>query len=285
MQEYISIHAGNPIIARYYDYEYFKFPMHYHSQFEIIFVKEGFGKQYVADSVEDFRPNTIILTGPETQHYMESDLIFKKGDSPLKVKGVVIQFDKRFMAEEIDNYDDLSHIKKLLEESKRGISFPYPKNSEIIRQIELLPQMKGLERIINLLRLLDTMARFESRVLLGSIQFSNPDSAFKDYRIKKVMSYISTNFRRRITLEEVASLIAMNTAAFSRYFKEKTGHTFTDYLLNMRIGEARQLLLTASMDINQISLECGFNNITHFNRIFKRYTTLTPSEYRKMYLK
>jgi len=285
MHEQINHHAGCPIIARRYDYEYFTYPMHFHGEFEIIYVKEGCGKQYVSDSVEDFGPKTLILTGPNTRHYMDSDPMYKCGNKRLRVKGIIIQFEEHFMSQAIQTYEDLSHIKKLFDESKQGISFPYPSNEEIIEKMELLTGKKGISLITGLLELLDLMARNSQRRLLGTLPFSESYTFYTDYRMKKIIAYVSDNYKKEITLDDISSLIAMNKSAFCRYFKEKSGTSFMDYLLNIRIGHARQLLLTESMDVNQVSLESGFNSITHFNRIFKRFTGHTPTEYKKMYLK
>ncbi|MDH6535552.1 AraC-like DNA-binding protein [Parabacteroides sp. PM5-20] len=281
MHEHINIHSGSPIIAREFDYEHFTYPMHFHSEFEIIYVKEGSGTQYVADSVEKFHPHTLIMTGPDTRHYMDSDPSYKTGNEVLRVKGIIIQFEKNFISYAIQHYEDMSHIKKLFEESKQGIKFSLLPDNPIIRQIESLPETTGIARITSLITLLDLMGKWEAKRLLGSLQFSESYTAFTDYRMKKVISYVSANYKKEISLEEIASLIAMNKSAFCRYFKEKTGNTFMDYLLNLRIGNARQLLLTGSMDVNQISLECGFNSITHFNRIFKRFTGIEDKKRRK----
>ncbi len=285
MHEQLTIYAGTPIIARHYDYDKFTFPWHVHNEFEIIHVKESSGERFVADSMEIFQPYDLTLVGHSVPHYMKSATEYETGDPSKRVKGTIIQFEEEFMSHAINNYADLTHIKKLLDESGRGIHFPYPANQEIITCIEQLPDSKGTMRIINLLHLLDLMANFKEKRYLGSVHFCQSISLTMDQRMEKILTYLSGHFREDIDLNEISSLVAMNTSSFCRYFKERSGKTFTEYMLDLRIGYACKLLVENTMDVIQISIECGFNTIAHFNRIFKRNTGLTPTEYRKQFLK
>lgn len=284
MHEQLTIYSGAPIIARKYDYEKFTFPWHVHNEYEIIYVEESCGERFVADSMETFQPNDLTLIGSGIPHYMKSILYDNEKNKKTRVKGIIIQFEKTFMAHAINNYTDLSHIKNLLEESRRGIHFPYPQNQEIIRCITQLPESNGTMRIINLLHLLDLMAKFPSKRSLGSPLFCQSLSLTMEARMKKILSYLMNHYKEDIDLNEISSLVAMNSSSFCRYFKEKSGKTFTEYVLDLRIGYACKLLVENEMDISQICIESGFNTITHFNRIFKRNTGTTPTEYRKQFI-
>ena len=238
MHEQLTIYAGTPIIARHYDYDRFTFPWHVHNEFEIIYVKESTGERFVADNMETFYPHDLTFVGHGVPHYMKSAPEYETNNHSLRVKGVIIQFEEHFMSHSISNYADLAHIKKLLDESARGIHFPYPENKETM-----------------------------------------------DQRMEKILSFLANHYKENIDLNEISSIVAMNSSSFCRYFKERSGKTFMEYLLDLRIGHACKLLIENKIDITQISIECGFNTITHFNRIFKRNTGLTPSEYKKQFLK
>jgi AraC-like DNA-binding protein len=285
MHEQPIINEQFPVIARFYDYERFTYPWHFHSEYEIIYVQEGNGERFVADSMESFSPGDIILMGSNVPHYMRSAEKYYAGDASLRVKGVIIQFAHDYMTHTISRYADVTPVKWLLEKADRGIHFPYPDNKDIIECINNLPTNKGVERITNLLLLLDKMANFQSKRILGSLHFSSQPSLFADSRIKKVLSYITFHYTENIKLENIVSVVSMNTSAFCRYFKEKTGKSYVEYIQDLRIGYACKLLISTSYDISQISIECGFNTTCHFNKIFKRNTGLTPSEYRKQFLK
>lgn len=284
MHEQLPINEQNPMIAREYDYNRFTYPWHFHSEYEIIYVGEGDGKYFVADGTGDFSPGDIFILGSNLPHYLRSGPEYFTADSKKRVKGVVIQFQKEFMTYAINNYVDLKPIKNLLEQAERGIYFPAGTNGELSDQIKNLPRESGVNRLIHLLQLLDSMAKSKGKTVVGSKQFNNSLSFFADSRLEKIRSYINYHYTEPIDLETIAAQIPMNPTAFCRYFKEKSGKTFTAYILDLRVGYACKLLSDKEMDINRICLSSGFNSPTHFNRVFKRKTGMTPSAYRKQFL-
>lgn len=285
MHEQLTLYEGTSIRARHIDYKHFTFPWHFHSEYEIIYVRESTGQRFVADSIETFGAGDLILLGHNVPHYMKSAPEYEQEDCTLRVKGVVIQFEKDFMQHAISHYTALAPIKTLLEESRRGIHFPAPDNRELLPLLEQLPNIKGVEQLITLLLLLERMTNVKSRRYLGSLHFHNTLSSFTDNRLEKILSYITYHYTENINLDQIATMTAMNTASFCRYFKEKAGKTFMQYILELRVGYACRLLASNQMDISQIGIECGFNTLSHFNRIFKRITGFTPSGYRKEILK
>jgi AraC-like DNA-binding protein len=285
MHEQLTINEQNPIIARYYDYDHFTYPWHFHNEFEIIYVKESHGERFVADSMEYFQPGDVILLGSNLPHYMRSNEIYYKDNPELRVKGVVIQFAHDYMSHAINKYAELTHIKLLLNNAKRGFHFPHPQNQEIIRDIETLPTHKGFQRIIHLLLLLDKMATLKDKRLLGSPHFSENITIFFDNRIEKILSFLNYHYLENIGLDDLSFKFSMNTSAFCRYFKQKTGKSYINYIQDLRIGHACKLLIGTAYDISHIGIECGFNTICHFNKIFKRKTSLTPSEYRNKFIR
>ncbi|MDR1523771.1 MAG: AraC family transcriptional regulator [Tannerella sp.] len=285
MHEQLTINEQNPIIARLYDYDHFSYPWHFHSEYEIIYVKESHGERFVADSVEVFNPGDVILLGSNLHHYMRSHEIYYKGDPGLRVKGVVIQFAHDYMAHAIHKYADFTHIKSLLNQAKRGFYFPHPQNSELIQRIEALPRQSGIYRIIDLLLLLDKMAAFKDKRFMGSPHFSENTSEYSGNRIEKILSFLNYHYTENISLNDMSSRFSMNATAFCRYFKQYAGKSYIDYIQDLRIGYACKLLIGTSYDISQISIECGYNTACHFNKIFKRKTALTPSEYRNKFIR
>lgn len=284
MHEQLTINEDVPVIARYFEYERFTYPWHLHSEYEIIYVREGVGDRFVADSMEGFAAGDLILLGSNVPHYMRSAAPYYSGDGTLRAKGVVIQFAQDFMSHAINHYTDLRHIKLLLEKAQRGIHFPLPQNSSLVNLVDALPAYAGLNRLIQLLVLLDQMATFDAKRALGSVHFEAKPSLFADNRIERVLSYIHYHYTQPLPLCDMAAILSMQTSAFCRFFKEKTGKTFTAYVLELRIGYACKLLMGTSHDVAQISIECGFNTLCHFNKLFKQTTGHTPSGYRKYLL-
>lgn len=94
---------------------------------------------------------------------------------------------------------------------------------------------------------------------------------------------MNQNFQKPITLAEVAKLNSMTEASFSRFFKTRTGISFMDNLLEIRLGNASRMLIDTTQSVSEIAYECGFNNISNFNRLFKKKKGCTPKEFRENY--
>jgi AraC-like DNA-binding protein len=285
MHEQLTINEHVPVIARYYDYERFTYPWHFHNEYEIIYFEESDGERFVADNMEPFLPGDIIMMGSNVPHYMRSAEKYYAGNTSLRVKGVVIQFAHNYMSYAIGNYTEMKPVRMLLETAGRGIHFPHPENVALIESIHALPGLKGVERMARLLLLLDQMAHFQPKRILGTSHFSQNLPPFTDNRMEKILAYINKNYTKNLKLDDIAKMVPMNASAFCRYFKEKSGKLLVDYIQELRVGYACKLLTGSRLDVLQISIECGFNTPSHFNKVFKRKTGLTPTDYRKQFLK
>lgn len=277
MNEQLLITESNPIKARCYDYDRFFYPWHFHSQYELLYVRQSFGQCFVGDAVEPFAEGDLFLFGSHLPHYMRSDDSFRPGQSDYRVQGTIIQFEQNFMDYSIAHYPQFQQISQLLQESVRGIRFPH-QDRDYFQQFPLLT---GMEQICQLLQLLQRLAVQEDRKVLASPLYYKQFPVMGDKRIDKIISYLNSNYTHRLRLDDVASMASMNSAAFCRYFRQATGQTLLQYLQGMRVGYACQLLMVGSMEISQIALECGFESITQFNRCFKQEMKMTPSQYRE----
>lgn len=298
MNEKLTITTSNPIRARYYEYPRFTYPWHFHGEYEIIYVEKGEGDCLVGDSIIPYSEGDLILFGSELPHSMQSppDNSAESGngtelgngpesdsrdDTLPRVKGVNIQFEKDFMHYSISQYSQFIPIRNLLEDACRGIKFSVPHSGKIIRLLKRIPAAKGAEQIILLLSLLQMMATADNRKYMTTSHYTPSPSIMRNERMEKVIAYLNKHYTEPVGLDEIASYTAMNPTAFCRYFKENTGKTFKEYILDMRIGYACKLLSSSVMNISQISATCGFESSVHFNRIFKRVTGMTPTVYRE----
>jgi AraC-like DNA-binding protein len=284
MHEQLTISERFPVIARRYNYGRFTYTWHFHPEYEIIFVKEGRGDRFVADSMEPFTSGDLILLGHNIPHYMQSAPEYYLPESSERTTGVIIQFESDFMSHAMDKYADMSAIGRLLANAARGLHFTSPVDPTLIRKIEELPDCTGLERIVHLLLLLNQMAACPTVRPLASSYYCYELPAFADRRLNKILAYLRQHHTHPLRLDDIAAMVSMNASAFSRYFKGKAGKPFVEYLQDLRVGHACKLLIGSSYDVAQVGLECGFNTLSHFNRIFKLKTGLTPTEYRKRFL-
>ncbi|MDL2241502.1 AraC family transcriptional regulator [Bacteroidales bacterium OttesenSCG-928-L03] len=283
INEQLPISPSAPLKARYYDYEHFTYPWHFHSEWEIIYIREGEGTWFAGNTIEAYSEGDIILFGSNLPHCMKSGEAYF-AELGLRVKGTIIQFEKDFMYHSINHYPQFVRIKKLLEESKQCVHFP-AKGAKVLGQLmERIPQEQGMEQFVSFLELLHEMTKAESRTVITSSYVPNELAVYSS-RIDKILSYLNMNYTRPVDLDEITSLAAMNRTAFCRFFKRNTGKTLKQYILDMRIAYACKLLLMEGMNISQISVECGFETISHFNKTFKKTTGYPPTLYREIILK
>lgn len=284
LNERLPISKSSPLKARFFDYEHFSYPLHFHSEYEIIYIKEGTGTRFLGNSITKFQAGDILLIGSNLPHFMKSDETYHLGNADLRVKGTIIQFEKEFMYYAVNHYPHFMKIKNLFQESQRGIYFAAANFPKLQDLIEKIPLENGLNQLMLFLEILKEMSETENRQTISTTDFVN-ETIYDTARIDKIMSFLNKNYTRHISLDEIASFAAMNASAFCRYFRSKTGKSFKNYILDMRIGYACKLLLMEDISISQLSSQCGFETISHFNKTFKKNTGYVPSQYRKTMLR
>lgn len=282
MHEQVSFAPRTMLKVKWDDFPHFTYPWHFHSEYEIVFVLKSSGKRFVADNAEPFGDGDIVLLGSNLPHFWKSE---SEDGSENRVNAIVVQFHCDFFREEINSYPEFHRINELLKRATRGVHFTQPSGEKIGRMLKRLLKLNGLERMLYFIKLMDVMARNENYRLLASKRYHLEEHKELNSRLDKIMHFINTNYQRKITQEEVASKIGMTTAAFCRYFKEKTGKGFIYFINEMRIGYACKLLIENHLSISQICFECGFNNLSNFNRMFKRQTGNTPGEYQQQFIR
>ena len=259
---------------------YFFPSWHFHPEYELMLVLEGTGIRFVGDSMERFQPGDLVFYGPNIPHLYRSDKEYYERDSQLISKATVVYFKENFLGDNFWDLPDLARVKKLLSHSTRGIRFRGKTRIELRKHLQKLHDGKdGLEKIIDVLTILKIMADSKDYDLLSSSAFTKYVGEDDCERINKVYQFLMEHYMESPSLEEVSEIANMTTTAFCRYFKSHTNKTYTQFLNEIKIGNACKLLIDQSLSISQICFETGFNNFTHFNNQFKKITRLTPSQY------
>lgn len=279
MHEQIDFPGRSPVKVKFREMPYFTYPWHFHSEFEILYIIEGFGTRFVADNIEPFQAGEMALIGSKLPHFWRSDEVYLKSAGKIKVKYVVIQFPEDFLKDQIANYPEYQLIGNLLQRASRGISFSNEFTALVSRKILKVAKENGFERIMLLQKLLQTLAKTSEYKLLAGELYQAENHDFTTERLTKVMHFLTTNYQHKIELDKVAEIANLHPSAFCRYFKEKTGKSLSDFISDLRISYACRLILEKKMSMTQICFESGFNNVSNFNRTFKRQTSFTPSEY------
>ena len=147
-----------------------------------------------------------------------------------------------------------------------------------------MTQRHGFDSVLELLSILHDLSISRNMRILSDTSFNNTESiSYNSRRISLVMEYLNKNFHKEVTLNEAAKLASMSEVAFSRFFKTRTGKNYVDTLNEIRLGHASRMLIETTQSINEVAYRCGFNNMSNFNRIFRKKKNCTPKEFRMEY--
>ena len=248
---------------------------HYHPEIELVYVSNGEGKRQVGLHLSNYSDGDLVLIGSNVPHTGFTEYFDQER------KEVVIQFKPEFLGNSIESVFEFKKISKLLELSKQGLVFHGETKKNIGISMLGLKYESNFQQLLTLIRILESLACSDEFTILNKDDFSKSNSIIENDRINKIFNYIKINYKDKVCLEEASNLIYMTKPSFCRYFKKHTGKRFTEFLNEYRINNALKLLAQTEMDIKNICYECGFNNFSHFNRLFKNTLNLTPSEYRR----
>lgn len=287
MHEQLNLKNGSPVKIKWCDYDFFKYPIHYHSEYEIIYIVKSTGKRFVGNNIEHYSDGDLVLMGSYVPHMYKSDPFYYQNIGKRRVQAVILHFSNDFFRHAMEHYPEFYRIKTLLNQSQHGISFPDSKASQMIKSslIKAL-DMKSLELTLECIRILSMMGETEAKIFLNEDYVDQaPVNQHDDPRIIKILSLLHQHYVENLSLQYLAEKAGMNKAAFCRFFKEKTSKSCFGYINEMRINFACKLLREGGLSITQICYETGYNNISNFNRQFKKITKFTPSEYLREFKK
>lgn len=263
------------------EYDYFYNPLHYHPELELTLVIKSFGQRRVGDHIENFGPGDLVLLGPNVLHVWKNDEIFLKEDAKIKAQAIVVKFLPEFAGTDIMERPEMKKIHQLITQtSLSGIKLTGKLRDRVEQIILGLPSLDDTGRFIGLLEILYTISNSQDFELLASSNFQNEKEA-NTHRINVILDYIMDNYQEDLSLELVASQINMNKNAFCRFFKKSTRKSLITMINEVRISKACQNLVETEMDILQVCYACGFNNISNFNKAFKKLKGISPRAYRK----
>lgn len=252
----------------------FDFHWHFHPEYELTLVTSGTGRRFVGDSIEKYDPGDLVLAGPALPHTYASD------ESATHAEAVVVQFQPDFLGPEFFARPDLGPISTMLARASSGLCFPGPRLVAIDTALRGLPEQPGPERTIDLLHVLLLLARASSsRPLASSGYRPTLNHATRD-RLDSVCRYMQARFSEPITLSQVARVANLSPPACSRFIHRTIGRTLTEYLNELRVGAACQLLAETDRQVAEIAIACGYPNLANFNRQFRKLKGTTPRAYR-----
>lgn len=257
----------------------FDFPLHYHEEMELNLIINAKGaKRMVGDHVGEIEEVELVLIGPNLPHVWKTHHCKSR-----EIQEITIQFHKDLFEEKMLKRNQLHFIREMFEKSSRGILFSPATTQQVITRLKTLRSKQGFDSVLELMSIFHDLSTSRNFQLLSEANFSNVQPTYKSRRIEKVMEYMRQNFDKPIDLSDVAKIASMTEVSFSRFMKTQTGVGFIDSLLDIRLAHASRLLIDTHQPIAEIAYNCGFNNISNFNRLFKKKKGCTPKQFREDY--
>ena len=261
----------------------FTYPIHYHAEYELNFVENAAGvRRVVGDSSEVIgNYDLVLITGKDLEHVWEQHECTSRD-----IREITIQFSPESFPKNFEQKNQLASIWHMIERARCGLCFPQQAIMKVYNLLDkLASEEQGFYAVLDFLTILYELSLYDDARVLASSSFAKIENFSDSRRVQKVQKYISEHYREEIRLNMLSDMVGMTPVSFSRFFRLRTGKTLSDYIIDIRLGFASRLLVDSSRTIAEICYDCGFNNLSNFNRMFKRKKGCSPKEFRENYRK
>jgi AraC-like DNA-binding protein len=248
---------------------------HYHPEIEICYTVKSNGRRFVGNQIDDYQEGDLVLLGSNLPHGFTTETYCSQ---------IVIQLMSNFMGDAFFLKPELRPIAALFERAKQGIAFTDKTKPKALRLMRKILVTEGLPKLMHLLALLQLLAESPQHVLICSKTYAIEFNETQLGRIKIVYDHIMQNYTRDVNIKEVADKLNISEAAFYKFIKKQTQKTYTQIINEFRINYAGKLLMNTAKTVGEICHECGFNNVSYFNRKFKQIMQRTPENFRRQYI-
>lgn len=255
----------------------FDFPIHFHEEFELNLILNAKGaKRVVGDHISVIDDAELVIIGPNLPH------AWLTHECKTEVTEVTIQWHKDLLDEKFLKRNQMSFIRQMFDKSLKGIAFSKESIALAAPRLLSLKDTNGFNSVLELMSILHDLSISKSMSLLSNSGFSNVNTTqYHSRRLEKAFDFMNSNYDKDISLKDLAKLTSMTEESFSRFIKKRIGNTFINSLNEIRLGHASRMLIDTTHTVTEISYSCGFNNISNFNRLFKKKKHCTPKEFRE----
>ena len=275
MEESRVIHEITPLMGKDALYiadrrkKEFTYPIHNHEVFELNFVEHAPGvRRIVGDSnevIDDY--DLVLITSPDLEHVWEQNTCTSDD-----IREITIQFYLDMSDDGFLSRNPFYSVRKMLKEARKGLAFPMSAIMRVYQQLDTLSSVKdGFYAVMQFMTILYELSRCEGARTLATSSYAKVEVESDSRRVLKVKNYIAKNYMDEIRLNTLADIAGMSPSAFSRFFKLHTGRNLSEYIIEMRLGYASRMLVDTAKSVAEISFQSGFNNLSNFNRIFKKF--------------
>lgn len=276
--EQLSLNKNQSFHYRKIQQESFDASFHFHPEFELTYIIKGSGLRYIGSSADGFEDGDLVFLGANLPHCWVSETIKEKAEP---VEAIVIQFKEDFFGKDFFSFPEMRKVKYFLELSKAGILFSATVKTDLENTMVEMAHCDDLKRFTLLLNIFHIISQADDYQMIDTNFNQKSHTNADNLRFQKVFSHIISNFAKPISLEEMASVANLSPTSFCRYFKEITQKTLVEVINGYRLEKACSLLRTTNLPLQQICFDCGFGDIPHFYRLFKKVMDTSPNKYRK----
>ena len=259
-------------------YPYETVRWHFHPEYELNFITETSGRYFVGDHTGTFKPGQVCMMGPNLPHNWVSDV--PQGEH-VERRCIVLQFSGKCIRRGIEAFPELGRLERLLADSQRGILFSEEVSQRAAALLTALLDAQGIQRIHGFLSLLELLAQASDSTLLATPSYRPDPEGYRSSMINQVLGLLEQNAHERISESDLARYAGMETSAFSRFFRRHTGVPFVQYVNRLRVNRACELLIASDKPVTEVCYDCGFNNLSNFNRQFLALKAMPPSQFRR----
>lgn len=252
---------------------------HAHPELELVLVLEGYGKRIIGDKIEPFESGDMVFIGANVPHIWLSDSAFYKEDSNLQSKVIVTYFDPGIFQQMFDSLKEFQGIKEMFAQASKGIKIHGETKRVIADTLLSLMSKEGFEKVEALLRIMHLISTSSEKSFIVTSEVNDLQVQYSD-RMIDIINFLKNNLHEQISLKQVADIACLTEQSFCRYFRKRTKMSFSQYLLDLRMTNARKILLELDKPISDIAYLCGYNSSSHFCKVFRDFTGQSPYQYK-----
>jgi len=261
------------------DESYFKAPFHFHPELELVYIKEGYGKRIIGDTIKPFEAGDMVFIGSNLPHVWLCDELFYKGFNHLRAKAIVLYFNKNVFDPAFYDMHESGKINDFFKKAARGFCIEGKAKELVAQKLEKLLKKKDFDRTIGLFEILHLLSVAKQNSFITSDGYTQLKVSETD-RLAAVYKYVQNHYSEDINLNTIAGIANLTPQSFCRLFKKRTNKHFIEYLNEIRISNVCRYLLDTDLSISEIAYNCGYKNLSNFNKLFKDITGINPKAYR-----
>lgn len=260
----------------------FDYPLHRHREYELNFISNGAGvRRIIGDCIETIGQYELVLvTGENLEHVWEQGSCTSED-----IREITIQFSPELFDTGLLSKNQFDSVRKMFDNARQGLSFPQDAIMKVYSKLDTIATVKdSFDQVIMCIEILHELSQFGGRKLATSA-FAKAPRKSESRRVEAIKEYIHHHYAESIQLDTLADLISMSPTSCSRFFRSHAARTITDYITDVRLGNAARALVDTNDSVSVICYNCGFNNLSNFNRVFKEKKGMTPRDFRQVYKK